>query len=548
MSILQQQWIGRLTRAAVRDEDGQIIPWVLFMMFFLLGMCALSVDVGHALLVQRELQASTDAAALAAAQRIEAGDWQTYALNYSAATGKYNQYTEYGTSTPTITGYCSTTVAKWLNSTCTSTTSPVNAVYVTETVSVPMFFTQYIHIPTLTVSATATASRGAKPLPYNIAIILDTTPSMNDTDSSCKDSTGAVVMVNGKTATQLQCATIGVQELLTGMAPSVDYISLFTFPNVTTTSVSYDTDCSSSTNPYVTAYTFPSTTATSLSNASYTGAIYNVSGQQVSSGTYTSTYQVTGFLNNYRSSDSSTALSTSSSLSNAAGYGSSSSCSAMQTSYENTYYAAAIYAAQASLVAEQAARLAAGQSSGNAIIFLSDGNATAQEQYPPTGNSFRVGGTTYSAGTFYPGYNDMATGTQSGTAATDSGIYPSWVAQCNQGIAAANAATNAGTIVFTIAYGSPTTSSNGNCGSDRNLGSSLTGAPLKYTPNVTPCQAMQLMSSGYPNNKSHFFSDSTVSGNNSNCTATNGLTDFQDIFDAIRGQLTAARLIPNGTT
>ncbi|MDR3739120.1 MAG: pilus assembly protein TadG-related protein [Terracidiphilus sp.] len=527
MSILKHQWFYRQASAVVREEDGQIIPWVLLMMFFLLGMCALSIDVGHAMLVQRELQASADAAALAAAQHIDAGDWQTYALNYSAATGKYNQYTEYGTGTPTITGYCSTTVAKWLSTSCTNSSLPVNAVKVTEQAVVSMIFTQYINIPTITVSATATASKGGKPLPFNVAIILDTTPSMDYTDGSCKDKNGNLVKVNGNTATQLQCATIGVQTLLAGLAPSVDYVSLFTFPNVTTATLSSDTDCSSSTNPYVTPYTFPSSTATSLTNPSYTGAVYDIHGNNVGSGSYTSTYQITGFLTDYRSSDSSTTISTSSSLSNAVGIGSSSNCSAMQTSYENTYYAGAIYAAQSALLAEKATRTAAGQDSGNAIILLSDGDATAK--HSGYNNSFS------------PGSNDMLTSGMAGTGytglvATSSGTYPSWVDQCRQGIQAANSASSQGTIVFTIAYGSST--SNG-CNSD--YGATWGGS------SITPCRAMQYMSSGWPNNTSHFYSDDTVNGSSSGCAAVMPASNLQSIFDAIRGQLTQARLIPNGT-
>jgi len=528
MSHRRHPWLRLFTRDTVHEEDGQAIPLLLFMMFFLLGMCALSVDIGHAMLVQRELQASADAAALAAAQRIDNGDWQTYGLNYSAATGKYNQYTEYGSGTPTITGYCSTTVAAWLSSSCTSSSSPVNAVKVTETATVPMFFTQYINIPTITLSATATASKGSKPLPFNVAIILDTTPSMDTTDSSCKDSSGNVIKINGKTATQLQCATQGVQKLLTGLAPSVDYISLFTFPSITTATVSSDTDCNSSTNPYVTPYTFSSSTATSLTNPSYTGAVYNINGQNVGSGSYTSTYQITNFLTDYRSSDSSTTISTSSSLSNAVGVGSSSSCSAMQTSYENTYYAGAIYAAQSALLAEQSTRKTAGQDSGNAIILLSDGDATAKHS-------------SYNDSTFSPGSNDMLTSGMAGNGytglvATSSGNYPSWVDQCRQGIVAANSATSQGTIVFTIAYGS---SNSSGCSSD-------SGATWGGN-SITPCRAMQYMSSGWPNNTAHFYADSTVSGSTTSCASSNGIGDISGIFDAIRGQLTSARLIPNGT-
>jgi len=533
MSHLEHQCFSRSTLAFLRGEEGQIIPWVILLMFFFLGMCALTIDVGHAMLVQRELQASTDAAALAAAQRLDYSDYATYALNYSAAAGKYNQYTDYGSSTPTITPYCSATVAgPGFNIPCTAT-SP-NAVMVTETVAVPMFFTQYIGIPTMNVGASAYASKGAIPQPYNVAIILDTTPSMNYSDSSCHDENGNTIYVNGKYATQLQCATLGVQQLLTGLAPSVDYLSLFTFPAITTTSISAETDCSGSTQPNVTAYTFPTMGASSLTNPSYTGAIYNSSGSKVGTGTYTSTYQVVGYATDYRSNDKSTTISTSSSLANAVGVGTSSNCTGMQSGYNNTYYAAAIYAAQSTLIAEQSARAQSGITTKNAIILLSDGNATAKSN-----------GTS----TFSPGSNDMVTSSTEATSyATNSGKYPSWIAECNQGIAAANAATLAGTTVFAVAYGSPTTSNSSNCNSDRNLSGSLTGSPTSYTNNVTPCQAMQLMSSGWASGiKTHFFADSTVNGSSSGCQAADqnqSTSSLTGIFKAIRGQMSTARLIP----
>lgn len=535
MPVLEQQWLHRLIHTAVREEDGQIIPWVLFMMFFFLGMCALSIDVGHAMLIQRELQASTDAAALAAAQRLDYTDYATYALNYSAAAGKYNQYSEYS-GTPTITPYCSPTVAgSGFNIPCTSTDP--NAIRVVQTAVVPMFFTQYIGIPTMTVSAAAYASKGAIPQPYNVAIVLDTTPSMDYSDSSCHDENGNTIHVNGNYASQLQCASLGVQQLLSGLAPSVDYVSLFTFPAITTDSTSSETDCSGSSKPYVTAYTFPSATATSLTNPSYTGsAIYNAGTTNrpslvTKTGTYTSSYQVVSYSTDYRANDHSTSINTSSSLSNAVGVGSSSSCTGMQSGYNNTYYAAAIYAAQASLLAQQSSRSTA---SKNAIIILSDGNATAKVSTNWSGSS--------NSSTFSPNSNDMVTSTsQATTVATNSGSYPSWIGQCSQGITAAKAATAQGTTVFTIAYGSPTSANSSNCGSDYNQSKTVA------YPNYSPCKAMQYMSSGWPGITSHFFSDSTVDGSNSGCQASDAnqsISSLNSIFKVILAQLSTARLIP----
>jgi len=236
------------------------------------------------------------------------------------------------------------------------------------------------------------------------------------------------------------------------------------------------------------------------------------------------TYQVADFSTDYRSSDTATSLNSKSNLANAVG---GSSCQGIQTSNENTYYAAAIYAAQAALTAEQGAN----KGTQNAIIFLSDGNATAQEQNP--GGSWSIGS------------NDMVSNSsQSSTYASASGSYPSWVDQCEQGVVAANYATSMGTMVYTIAYGSPTSSNSSNCGSDAyNRYTNSTGT------SITPCQAMQQMSSGWSSGDySHFFSD--YFGGNNGCAAAGaaeGIGDLNSIVNAILGSMTGARLIPNST-
>ena len=260
-----------------------------------------------------------------------------------------------------------------------------------------------------------------------------------------------------------------------GLDPSLDRISLFTFPNLTTSTVANDYTCGSSA-PTAGPYTFPSTTATTLSTMPYSVTTTTTTGNPPHQHTTTTTttvqetYQVTqgnnttgsqgynGYWTDYRSSDTANSLNTTSNLTNAVG---GSSCTGLQTGYENTYYAGAIYAAQSSLVAEQAAN----PGSQNAMIILSDGNATAKEQNP--------------GGAFQAGYNDMVTGTQSTTVATDSGNYPSWVGECGQGIDAANAATAQGTTVYVIGYNSPITSNSSNCGSDRSGGDSPECHPVQ---------------------------------------------------------------------
>lgn len=500
----------------LKDESGQVLPWLVLLIFMFLGMGALTIDVGHGLLVRRQLQASADAAALAAALTLPNSSYSTIGKSYSSFAGSKNAYFGYTVATPVITTRCSSTVAgpPW-NIPCTST-SP-NVVQVTETATFPTFFAGVIGFPTMTVNVMSTASKGAKPQPYNVAIVLDTTPSMDTYDSNC-----------GKT--QLQCATAAVQTILQGLAPSQDFVSLFTFPNVTSSSASNDYNCSSRRGPSTGPYTFPSKTATSLSTSPYNGTQM--------------TYQITDYSNDFRGSDTSKSLSSSSNISLAVG--GKSGCAGMATSNENTYYAGALYAAQASLIAAQAAH----PGTQNALIFLSDGNATAKEQSP---------GGSWSAGT-----NDMVSSkSQAGTGnlyATNSGTYPSWVGQCGQGVDAANYAANYtsggkadGTLIFTIAYGSSTQSTpdtydrygrltaSGNCASDVNAGNHK---------NITPCQAMQQMSSGWPTKTSHFYSDYYAPGGDSGCQAAdanNTITSLNDIAASIVGQLSGARLIPNGT-
>ena len=494
--------ICRSIRFEIFGEAGQVIPWVAFMMFVILGVSGLVLDGSRIMLVHRQLQSATDAAALAGARVMPDGDYTGSALAYSAGSGKLNASASYSASTPTVTPIC-VSALKTQGLPCVNSASG-NALQVQQSATVSTFFMGMVGMKTVKISTVSTAAMGGVNTPYNVAIILDTTPSMDYPDTSC-----------GSNQTQLSCATKGIQQLLLNLSPSVDHVSLFTFPNIDASDASMDTDCSSSSNPTAEPYTFPSKTSKSLSNTVFSTG----SGQSQTSTNVT--YQIVDFSTNYRSSNTANSLSTTSSLSNAIGVGTgtggsgkhhkSSGCSGIQTSSENTYYAGAIYAAQSALLAEQ------NQNAGtqNVIILLSDGNATA-------------------------GQSDMANSSNSNsntTWATNSGTYPSWVGQCGQGVDAAKyAATYPGnpSKVYTIAYGSPTTSNSGNCGSDVGQGAH---------PNISPCTAMKLMASSPQN----FYSDYYMTGGDPACQAT-GLPDYSlnGIFQAIAYQLTTVRLIPNG--
>lgn len=570
-----------------REESGQVLPWVVLAMLVVLGAAALSVDLARAMVVQRQLQASADAAALAAAESISGSSntYQTVAANYSAETGGKNTYSGVVAGTPTVTPLCLTTVSNW-GIACSSsggTVSIPNAVQVTQSATVPTLFAGIFGKPSVTVSATSTAAR-ARPMPYNIALIVDSTLSMDTTDSNCNN------------LTQEQCALNGVQQLLQGLSTTYDHVALFTFPNVvaganaqagvaiTSSGTSQSFGCTSTVpSSYEgVAYTQWSGIYTPYLQAiggrgepsqyepPYSGRAWGMpytfppiptdtTGYTIPSGSYPATYQITPFMEDYNTSSGTTnSLNTNSVLVQAVG-GETGCGGVAPSSFDGnlgTYYPGAIYAAQAALLKEQANH----PNSTNVMIILGDGNATApQTNGPiytmPTSSSQAtttyVNSTSVASGNYtYP--STFLTASNSGSGSF-SGSYPSWNGECGQEVDAAQYAANYSsggvannTLVYTIAYGALTSSNSSNCGSDLSSGDHK---------RITPCQALQQMATqvtGYsvsPN----FYSDWATQGGSqsSGCQANSdnsGITAINNIYAAIAAKLSSARLIPNGTT
>lgn len=99
--------------------------------------------------------------------------------------------------------------------------------------------------------------------------------------------------------------------------------------------------------------------------------------------------------------------------------------------------------------------------------------------------------------------------------------------QCQQAITGAQAARNAGTWVYSIAYGADTSSSS-SCGSD--------------SPRISACETMRRIAS----DESKFFSDKV--GGTSACTsAAHSVSELVNIFQNIGTDLTSARLLPDDT-
>lgn len=532
-----------------KGESGQTMPWVALMLMTSLGMSALVVDVGHAMVVQRQLQSASDAAALAAAQNMPTGSYSAVGQTYSAGTGDKNLASGFAITggTATVTPLCLTTVSNW-GVPCTST-SP-NAVSVTQSATIPTFFAGIFGVKNMTVSATSTAAaRGSIPLPYNVAIVLDSTLSMVTYDSNCG-------------ASQMNCALQGVQKLLSTLYPSVNYVSLFTFPNVTTGTVGIDSNCATAINsssfPYdrslssyismlpvgsYASYRGDSTGWSGIPNAmpyTFPAIPTTTAGYTVGSGANAPTYQVVGFSNDFRTSNQATTLNTSSKLVKAAG-GGTSGCGGMQPSNFDgdygTYYAGALYAAQAALLAEQSKN----PGSKNIMVILGDGDSNSpNSSSSPDSNSPGISSTTAQATQSLT--SSSYTYPASYLLATSNGTYPSWNGECGQAVDAAKyAATYSGnpTTIYTIAYGA---SSSSGCSSDQSAGTHQ---------GITPCQTLQQMSTGWTSGaKTYFYSDYYAPGGDSGCQAAdknNQVTSLNSIFEAIATDLTSVRLIPNNT-
>ncbi len=535
-----------------RDRRGVTAMIVAFSMVGLVGFTGFVVDVGHVLAVQRQLQASTDAAALAGAQDINCctgtpGKAITTATSYSSATGDMNAIP--GITATMVSGY---PVLKCLSSTgvsCTGSDS-ANAIVVRQQATVPLWFAQVLGVQPFTVSATSTASaKGGMAQMLNIMIVLDTTASMSSTtDPGCG---------LGGSSSREQCALAGVQALLSGLNPSLDYVGLMTFPGMV--------NASDASNNYTCGKTMPSSDIQTYGNS----PVYQVVGLSGS--------------NNFKTSSTSKTLNSSSNIVLATG-GAGCSSGVTAPGGQATYYAEAINAAQAALVSFAAPH------TQNVIIFLSDGGANSSKAQ--TDVSGYISGTTLTVTSCPKGCAASSTTSQEGPLAVGQAITGTGVAagttitglisgtggtgtyqvsksqtvgssgspksltaannitlngqsftqntdQCQQAIAAAQAAANAGTWVYSIAYGASTaTGGSSTCTTD------VTGGTLA---GLSSCTTMQdiAASQGMLPDATKFYSDGA---NGVVCPGANSISNLVTLFTNLSMTLTQPRLLPNNTT
>jgi Flp pilus assembly protein TadG len=330
----RKSFLGRLGR----DERGATAVFAAISALALFGFGAVVVDVGYIYHAKRVLQASADAAAIAGALTLSTGTPTTAvaaAATYSGGSGDNNSWSYLSITANPQTVSCSGSVG----TTCTPSVSSPNGIKVTETATVSTYFARVLGINSVQLGTTAYALQsGGQAVAEDIMVILDTTASMNTSDSSCSG------------ATRENCALAGLRTMIAGFNPTIQNVGLMVFPGLNTAAnAALEYDCSATT---------PSSSSIAAYNASASAPT-----------TTPPVYLIVALSNDYLSSG---ALNTSSNLVKAA-RGGGSGCTAGITAYGGvgTYYADVVTAAQNYLSANGRA------GSNKMIILLSDGDATA---------------------------------------------------------------------------------------------------------------------------------------------------------------------------
>ncbi len=570
--------LSRQMRRLMKSQQGQSIVMVIISVMAILTLAVSSADIGHVYYAYRQLVSSTNEATLAGAQAMSdalnstsSSGAYTAAVTaavkqYSSMTGKLNAsnfLTNDAIATQTLLCVNTMTVAPF-SVECQlppGGTIGYNAITVTQTATVPLWFGGLVGMRSMNLAATATAAmKGAANTPYNLAVIMDTTNSMANTiprDTFC-------------TTSQISCAVQGLQTMLglmspcaqnttcTSTTPYVDDVALFVFPAIAANSSNnnYNSDyCGSGVHSV--PYNFVNVTPGWVDPATNLQDGLDMEGSKSNPNSNAGAYGIIPFNTIYKANDTA-GLTLSSALAEAVA-ASGSGCSGLSApGGQETYYAQVIYTAQEALAVQQASN----PTSKNIMIILSDGDATAcaVNANPAAGcgcnsapqivadNNPTCALAVKTAGNCLNGTGTSVTN----PAATVNGVsygynsptYPSALGECGQAVQAAQLATKAGTMVYTIGFGSETSG----CASDGTFTASITSTtdgaeawPGGSNPG-TPCNAIAAMAS----NPNTFYSDDS-----GGCPAlTNANKDFTSlvgIFDAITTGLTSPRLIPNGT-
>ncbi len=333
------------------DEQGATAAIWALMVPALVGFMGFAIDFGRVYQVQLQLQAASNAAALAGGYNLPSGTAVATATSYSALTGKQNAFpTTAGVTVSMVSGF---PLLKCL-ATKTSTLGPcqgtelaggANVIQVKQQAVLSTYFLRYAGISSMTLQATATAAaKGGSGQSLDVVVIVDATASMGSTlDATCGLTAPAY---------RLNCALSGVQALLMGLNPALDQVGIMVFPGlVNQTAVNQEFNCTV------------------------------VGGVGVGTQAYDNSpiYQITPLSNNFKTSMSSLTLNQASNnvlaTNNNAGCANTTKTNMDATGGVGTFYANVITAAQTYLVANGRAH------TQRVIIILSDGSASASSTY-----------------------------------------------------------------------------------------------------------------------------------------------------------------------
>lgn len=418
-----------------RDDSGSALIYVTMTIPVIIALTSLAVDLGYVWYVKTRLQVAADMGALAGASKLYTDDADavtdlatTYVnLNLPANWTGGNSPTASGT--PLID--CIQEIED-MGLTCSSL-SGGNALRVTVNAEAPLFFASALGFHTINLSAESLVTGGgSSPPPLNVAIVIDATASMGTYGGRMSTDCGSLTRPY-----RIECATLAAKTLLTKLWASVDQVALYTYPSFSANSRNI-ISCQSGATGSTTWLNY-----TTNGNPNYRLIDFN------------STYTDTG-------SPPAGGLDITSALVKALGRNATdapvsdaTTCNGMNSAAigVGTSIADAIIQAQNDLIAANVALLAAGEPERqNVLIVLSDGDAN--------GNSRSLTGAS-SPDAFRDG-TDIYGLTSS-----------SWVIdvhrmmdQCQAAVAAADAAANAGTWVYSVAFGAPYTT-RGSCFTDR---------------------------------------------------------------------------------
>lgn len=200
----------RARLGVLRREDGQVLPLTVGIFVVILIAAGVVLDFGRAYVMKRQLQATADAAALAAAGSLpDANAATAMAASYGVA----GSNKVVGANPQTVVPWCLKSLTYCFGNSpgAAPTNGQSNGLLIKESASVPTDFLKLIGIDSIKVGAMATACGLCATQPLDIALVVDRTNSM---------------------VGDMEQLRQGIQTFLAGLDDNLDYVSLLVLPPI----------------------------------------------------------------------------------------------------------------------------------------------------------------------------------------------------------------------------------------------------------------------------------------------------------------------------